>query len=337
MRADILIVGQGLAGTLIGWEFERAGIPFEMVDAGPAAAASTVAAGMINPITGRRLVKSWQIETWLPLAAATYRELESALAVPLWSPMRVRRLFADERERAIALEKYARGELAPYVVAEPDEFGCWIENAARVDVPALLAATRARWKRAGCLREAAVDELATEANGHELVIDCRGFAGARAREFDFVPWEFSKGEILVVDVEGLHPEVILNRGHWVLPVGANAGWIGATHEPGVVDRGPTSEGRSQLAASAKILLQRPFIVTNHLAGVRVNLPDKRPVVGRHPRHPRIALTNGLGAKGSLWAPAIARQWVNHLTEGVSFDRVIGLERFLDREAHAPDG
>src|SRR5436190_23508140 len=146
MRADILIVGQGLAGTLIGWEFERAGIPFEIVDGGHAAAASTVAAGMINPITGRRLVKSWQIEAWLPLAEATYRELESALALPLWSPMRVRRLFADERERAVTREKQARGELAPYVVAAPDEFGCWIEHAARVYVPALLAAIRARCK-----------------------------------------------------------------------------------------------------------------------------------------------------------------------------------------------
>jgi glycine/D-amino acid oxidase-like deaminating enzyme len=61
--------------------------------------------------------------------------------------------------------------------------------------------------------------------------------------------------------------------------------------------------------------------------VRVNLPDRRPVIGRHPANHRRGVFNGLGAKGVLWAPALARQWVNHLTEGVPFDPVIAVERF----------
>src|SRR5882757_9876638 len=138
MRAEILIVGQGLAGTLIAWEFERAGISFAIADAGHTDAASRIAAGIINPITGRRLVKSWRIDELLPLARQSYREIEAALGLSLWREMRVRRLFADDRERRVTAEKQARHELSPYVIANADDDGCWIEGAARVDLPLLL-------------------------------------------------------------------------------------------------------------------------------------------------------------------------------------------------------
>jgi glycine oxidase len=328
MRADILIVGQGLAGTLLAWEFERAGIPFGIVDRGHVTAATSVAAGIINPITGRRLVKSWRVETLLPAARATYRELERALGVPLWREMRVRRLFPDDRERATWHEKASRGDLAPFVESA-DNDGIWIRDAARVDLRALLAGARARWLAAGTLRVTAAD-LNDEATRHDLVVDCTGQDAAESERFDFIPWEFSKGEMLELAIDGLAPDVVLNRGRWIVPVGPATAWVGATHEPGVRDAIPTEAARASLETSASELLGggRLFRVTGHRAGVRVNLPDKRPVAGRHPAQSRLGLINGLGAKGALWAPMLARQWVNHLTEGVPFDPEIGVARFL---------
>src|SRR6187551_2531961 len=123
MRADLLIVGQGLAGTLLAWECERAGIAFAIADRGHRAAATSAAAGIVNPITGRRLVKSWRVDTLLPAARATYRELEKELGVSLWREMRVRRLWADERERALLARKRETGELAPYLESD-DASGC---------------------------------------------------------------------------------------------------------------------------------------------------------------------------------------------------------------------
>ncbi len=327
MHPDILIVGQGLAGTLLAWQFERAGIPFKIADAGHASATSAAAAGMINPITGRRLVKGWQIETLLPIARAAYTAIETVLGVPLWREMRVRRIFADAREREIFSGKFARGELAPFV-SDYDEQGCWIGGAAQVDVGRLLAASRARWLVAGRLGERAVD-LGAEFPPCDLVVDCTGLAAARSEAFRFVPWEFSKGELLAVAVAGLAPEVILNRRQWALPVAAGAAWIGATHEPGVTDPRVTAAARRTLTAAAVELFgaDREFMVTDQRAGIRVVLPDKRPVAGRHPGNFHLGLINGLGAKGVLWAPWLARQWVNHLTEGVPFDPAIDGRRF----------
>jgi glycine/D-amino acid oxidase-like deaminating enzyme len=330
MRPDILIVGQGLAGTLLGWELERAGIRFALADAGHEHAASRVAGGIINPITGQRIVKSWRVDTFLPAAREAYRALESELGVPLWSERRVRRLYRDERERRVLAEKQARGDLTDYAGATDGE-GFWIEGAARVDVPRLLTAARSRWRAAGVLREERVDFTAAREQ-YELVIDCTGAAGGR---FHFVPWSHSKGETLTLAIDGLAPGVILNRGHWLLSLGAGMAQVGATHQPARTDLMLTPAARLELAASVAAMSARPFAVTGHRAGVRVYLADKRPAVGRHPSDSRLGVFNGLGGKGALFAPALARQWVGHLAAGAAFDREVDVARYWRSRDVAP--
>lgn len=335
MRSDLLIVGQGLAGTMLAWECERTGIDFAIIDAGHATAASRVAAGLINPITGRRLVKSWRVESWLPVARESYRAFEAALGVRVWHEVRVRRFFREDRERRVFAEKAARGELAPFAEAASNSTGAsdgfWIEGAARVDTSLLLATARARWIAAGRLREGRVEWPAARGS-HDLVIDCTGAAGLARSEFGFVPFEFSRGEILTLAVDGLAPEVVLNRGHWIAPTGRGEAKAGATHEPGVTEAMPTAAGRAAIETGVTAMIGGNFAVKAHEAGIRVNLPDKHPVAGRHPLDARLGLLGGLGAKGSLTAPALARQWISHLCEGVAFDAEVDVARFWPRHS-----
>lgn len=324
MRAPLLIVGQGLAGTVLGHACERAGLAFEIVDAGHASAASRVGAGIINPITGQRIVKSWGIDALCRLAKATYRELESDLGVSLMREMRVRRLFRDENERRIFAEKRDRGELAPYA-EESDETGFWIEGALRIDTAALIAAARARWLRGGCLREGRVG-MAEALSRYEMVIACTGADDDGGRAWAGVACARATGEILHVTVEGLAPDVILNRGHWVLPTGVTEARVGATYlREGAAAPG---EAREELERSAReILGERPFLVVAQEAGVRVTAADRRPLCGRDPNEPRLGVINGLGSKGALLAPWLARQWVEHLRTGAPFDPAVAPARF----------
>lgn len=327
MRADILVVGQGLAGTLLAWELERAGFSIAIADAGHDGAASRVGAGIINPVTGRRIVKCWRVDSLLPIARDAYRALESELGVTLWHELRVRRLYLDENERRVLAEKQARGDLAEYAGATDGE-GFWIEGAARVDTAALIAAARVRWLKAGLLREERVD-LATARQEHQLTIDCTGAAVRPATApgaFAFVPWQFSKGESLTIEIDGLAQNVVLNRGHWVLPLGSGLARVGATHAPARRDTVLTPEARATLEASVRAMSARGFTVKMHDAGVRVYLADKKPVVGRHPADPRLGVLNGLGAKGALFAPTLARQWVNHLQRGAPFEHELDVAR-----------
>ena len=133
--------------------------------------------------------------------------------------------------------------------------------------------------------------------------------------------------MLELAVDGLDDGVILNRRHWALPVGRGAAWFGATHAPGETDPTPTASARASLEAAALALLERPAVVSGQRCGVRVTTPDRRPVVGRHPADPGLGLCNGLGAKGALFAPWLARQWRDHLVAGAPFDPAADLRRF----------
>jgi 2-polyprenyl-6-methoxyphenol hydroxylase-like FAD-dependent oxidoreductase len=75
MQIDILIIGQGICGTMLSWFLNKAGKSFLVIDDNNANTPSKVAAGIINPVTGRRFVYSWMIDTVMPFAAETYNEI----------------------------------------------------------------------------------------------------------------------------------------------------------------------------------------------------------------------------------------------------------------------
>lgn len=324
MRAPLLIVGQGLAGTLLGHACERAGLAFEIADAGHAGAASCVGAGIINPITGQRIVKSRGIDVLRAPALAMYRELEAVLGVALVREMRVRRLFRDETERRVFTEKAARGDLAPYADAcAADADGFWIEGALRIDTAALITAARERWLRAGILREERV-ELAKALREHEIVIACTGAGETKA--WGGVPCVLASGHILRVAVAGLASDVILNRGHWALPTVPGEARVGATYVRGGEADAPVA--RAELECSAGELLGRgTFSVLGQDAGLRVTTGDRMPIAGYDPAERRLGIFNGLGSKGALLAPWLASQWVDQLTSGRAFAAEIDVGRF----------
>jgi glycine/D-amino acid oxidase-like deaminating enzyme len=162
---------------------------------------------------------------------------------------------------------------------------------------------------------------------HDRVIDCRGVGATFENDPAGTRWEFSKGESLVISIEGLSENEILNRGNWVLPLGGARARVGSTHEPGRRDCECTAEGRSVLERSATEITGRKFSVLAHEAGVRVYLPDRRPVMGWISPEQRVGVFNGLGAKGALYGPAMAKAWAAHLARGEPIDAELDVNRF----------
>ena len=69
MQVDFLIVGQGICGTMLSWYLHKEGKTFLVIDEEKPNSSSRVAAGVINPVTGRRYAYSWMIEDLIPFAA----------------------------------------------------------------------------------------------------------------------------------------------------------------------------------------------------------------------------------------------------------------------------
>lgn len=332
MAAPVLIVGQGIAGSALGWACEEAGIDFEIADPGHLASASWVGAGILNPVTGRRFAATWRFDPWIPQALACYRAMEQSLGAELIRPMRVYRRFRDPAEKAALAHRLQQGGDSVRHIGRVDAEGVWIEDAWQVDTAAVIAGLRRHWLSTRRLQERSVEPTA-EVRQRDVVVLCTGADAATV--FAFVPWERAAGEIISGATEDIDPGVILNRGHWALPLAANRVRVGATYALCEGPVGPTLEAQVELVASANELLGgRPFVLTSQEAGVRLGVKDRRPCIGRHPEHPGLGLLSGLGSKGALWAPSLARQWVNHLTEAVPFGADVDVRRFWPGEGVA---
>ena len=79
MKYDYIIVVQGIAGTLLTHLLIKKGKKVFVIDNGHKSSSTKIAAGLMNPITGRRYVKSWKYQELYDFAIKTYKEFDELL------------------------------------------------------------------------------------------------------------------------------------------------------------------------------------------------------------------------------------------------------------------
>ena len=66
MMYDYLLIGQGIAGTALSYQLLKRGKNVLLIDKKRNDSSSRVAAGLFNPITGRRMIKTWLADKLFP-------------------------------------------------------------------------------------------------------------------------------------------------------------------------------------------------------------------------------------------------------------------------------
>jgi glycine/D-amino acid oxidase-like deaminating enzyme len=161
MQADVLIVGQGICGTLLSWFLHKEGKSFFVIDEPGAGSASAVAAGVINPVTGRRYVTTWMAEELMSFAEITYRQMSEAFGIPLLYSKTIIDFFPTAQMRNAFVDRISENDT--YLHAYPDQnlfnpffnydFGCGaIRPAFVVNQQGLLATWRRKLLENGWLQ-----------------------------------------------------------------------------------------------------------------------------------------------------------------------------------------
>ncbi|MCW8983063.1 MAG: FAD-binding oxidoreductase, partial [Gammaproteobacteria bacterium] len=232
---EYLIVGGGLAGSILAWLLQQGGHKIALVDNNPPVNASRTAAGLINPITGKRLVKTLNFERLHGEAISLYRELEQHFSKALYFEMPLLRLFKTP-EGIQALERRLEDEAyQPYIgnilKAGETQFkapfgGFEIRQAGYLDTTQLLDTLHRYFQEQGILvvddfeyvdLELKPEQVQWQNYRAERVIFCEGYRMASNPWFGELPLQGAKGEILSVEVEGLQLKQMINGGHWLIP------------------------------------------------------------------------------------------------------------------------
>ena len=314
------IVGQGLAGTCLAWEFWQRGVDFSLIDR-ENGGSTRVAAGLVNPITGKNFEPSWRIGEFLPEALGFFAKVEDALGVKLWYPLPVLRLVGSEKEWKKISSKLAEEAVKPWLgetVSPPDGWVAAVEvkGGGRLDTRIFADASRAFFESKGLYRRE------TDGQGHRIW--CEGSVGLMAGKYG--EHRSAKGEILTIRAGGWdETRVRVGGGGWLLPVGDGLFRAGATYEWNELDEKPTDKGREFVEKIIRRLGGDDYEVVEHLAGVRPILRKSQPLIG--PLANGDWMFNGLGSKGSLYAPGVARRLADAITGGAEIEPELSWNEF----------
>lgn len=351
---DFLLVGQGLAGTNLAWHLTRAGKTFLILGDTSLPSSSRVAAGILNPLTGKKLVKTWMADELFPYAFDYYRSLEQELDSSFLHPIHVYRPYRSLQEQNFYLAQSAESNLGDYI----DEYtitssystsvnapygGLRVKGAGWLDIPEFLDRSRSFFESKGQYQEAFFDITDLGVSGDSViwknlefgkVILCQGVMGEVDPYFNWLPFNPVKGQVLDVTISDYNIPDIVNQGIFVLPIWGNQYKVGATYSWHDLDWEVTEDGRNYLEEKLKPLLLKSYEIANQRAGIRPSSKDRRPLIGIHPSFPNVGIFNGMGTKGVTLSPYFADQFVEHLVNGKDLNPSVNIERYFSLYFHS---
>lgn len=346
MRNRILIIGQGLAGSVLALELRTRGCDVTVIDDIRAGSASPVAAGMFNPMSFRRIIPVWRANEVMAAMVPFYLNAETELGACFFHRVPLVKIFANNDYAALWQQRINEGlhwvSRGPELHAEiKAPYGCGqVSSAGFVELNLFMRALASRLSADGRLHRVAFHEdyLTATAEGvtyHDVELDLRLSAdalvlatGTFARGTKLLgelPLQTNKGEVLTVRSD-LNAAFTLNNGKWLLPVGDGTYRLGASYLPGADDDHLTGEVATQLLEKAALMVTSTLNVVEHRAGLRPTVPDHRALLGQSGLQ-NVYHFNGMGTRGVLNAPLLAQYMADHLINGIELPEEVDVQRF----------
>ena len=330
-KIDLIIVGQGLAGSILTLELLKQSKTVLVIDNAEMSSCSRAAAGIYNPIVFKRLTQSWMADKTLPAMFDFFKAAERLLDVKLIHQTKIARVFANEQEE-ILWKKKSVNDLSdfidPKIHNSENEYSflksnyAFVNEAGFVDVPSFLEHTKKYFKeRNSLLNEAFKYEdliiFENEIQYKKFVCDklifCEGHLATQNPFFKEVKFKPAKGEVLTIYCEELKVTSIINKDFFILPlpekhhfkIGATYNWLDFTDNA-------TEEAKQTLTEKIKSVIPFPYKIIKQQAGVRPSTIDRRPVIGFNPIHKNVGMFNGFGTKSIMLAPYFAKHFCNFM-------------------------
>lgn len=342
-----LIVGQGLAGTLLVYALLKRGVSIHVIGNTNATDASSIAAGLINPITGRRYVKSWKVDKLIPCAKKVYAELGMLLNKEYFHAHEIHLALESAGEQNDFLARKADSGYQQYlsdknvmdnytsIVHPPHYFGA-IKDAAQVDIGHLRLDFQQYLVRQDMYTEEQFDYAQLKHIGekwsykdrvYKNIIFSEGVGIHKNPFFNYLPLIGDKGELLRIRIEGNPIKEIMKYKLFVIPMAEGDYWAGGTYDKGNLDATPTEAAKEDLSNRLTSILKKSYQIDAHRSAIRPTVMDRRPLLGVHPLHSHMYVFNGLGAKGTSLGPYWSGKMVEYLEDGANLDQEVDIARF----------
>lgn len=347
VQVDYLIVGQGLAGSILAYKLIQQGKKVAIIDQGSGNTASRQATGLINPITGRRFVKSWLIDDLMSSAQTFYQSLSMALESPFYKETYLIKVLQNNEQVNDFHIRLVDEAYSPYLEQESQQIGtsliagfghAKIKPVIQVDINMMLNSLYAFFQENAVLLEHTFkhDELVIDKSGFTLgsvggtkLVFAEGYKMRENPYFNYLPIQFAKGEAIIIKSEKLNIDFVLNSKITITPIGQHKYYVGASYDWKDMEQVNTKEKIKYLIDSLHQSIQVPYEIVDYKVGLRPTVKDRRPLLGEHAKHKNMYTFNGMGTKGLSLSPYFADQLINHIEHGKELLDEVNIQRFHD--------
>lgn len=327
LNKTAIVVGGGIAAAFVCANLIQQGVRVVHFADPNLTGASHIAAGLVNPVTGRQYAVSWRtVECldaldrlfqipWLQSSRkhfhdmTIYRPFPDIFSLNEWTAKTSRPEFTD-------LTDWEYSSWRPDLIVNPHG-GMLHHRGGWLDIPNFLSHIQSLFLASGRYRHLPEKLTYSKLNpgtGTYILYDeilhfdalvfCEGM-GMIGNPYFCVQTAPLKGQILTIRAS-VEMDRIVSSGIFVVPLGNGRFRLGSTYERNYTHTLPDAAGLSELQSEAS-RWWKPGAgdVEDHVAGIRPATADRMPILGRHDVYPALWMLNGLGAKGVLQGPRMA--------------------------------
>jgi glycine oxidase len=342
---DYLIIGSGLAGISFS-EIALKNHKSILVMDNNSQNSSKIAGGLYNPVILKRFSEVAHAKEHLLIMNEFFTNLERKLDCKVDYKLPILRKFFSIEEQNNWFAASDKVNLAPFLstnlisrkyssIDSPFGYGEVLQTG-YVDTALLLNLYREYLIKNNLFIEESFEYalLKEESNGIRYkdirarnIVFAEGFGMHANPYFNNLPLDGTKGELFIIKAPSLDLDVIMNTSVFILPLGNDLFKVGATYNWADKTDIPTEEGKIELIEKIKEIIKCEFEIVNHFAGVRPTVKDRKPLVGTYPDHNSIHILNGLGTRGVMLGPAMAKALFENIEHQKPLDKTIDIRRF----------
>ncbi len=345
---DYIIVGNGLSAYLLAFELYFSGKSIKLIGQSRIGEASRISSGLINPVTGRRFVKTWNYDLLIEHLVPFYSNLENHFQSKfLYKHDLILQLESIEQENNWLLRlndpeygKYCSLLSKPFISnykLDPNKAYGRIIDVYRVDIPSIMSAIQHVLMKNNFLMNEWFDYMSIQIETNQIkykdnvasnIIFCEGVFVQNNPYFSYLPIIKLKGERTLFSRQDEHQE-IFSAQYSAIPLNDHY-WIGSNYSLEDLNENITEIETNAQSSFAKQYLGSKSILLNQDFGFRPSTRDRRPIVGVHPEYSQIYILNGMGTKAASLLPYSINLLTRHLTDSESIPESLSPKRFVKK-------
>jgi len=334
MNSKIYILGAGIAGTTLSIFLDKAGVDHWVYDEPKFSRSSRIAAGLANPVVLKRQKWVNAAELFMPASRQFFTSLEKELKTKFIHHAEIEHVFHKAGEVNDWLVNSNKPHLNQHLGSVKKETLPFVEsplgrgvlqNIFWLDTHHYIEQHKAKLRRRDRLIEGEWSGTNT-LKAEDKVIYCHGHLLRESHPSLAKAFSPTKGELMLIKGSQLPEDRILHAGVFTLPLGNGLFKVGASYAHQNLNDETSAKGLSFLEEKLNIFYKGPYEIEEQLAGVRPNIKDRKPLLGR--LNEQEYVFNGMGSRGVLMAPYLAQHFIEFFLQAKALKKEWDLQRFI---------